>query len=131
MSSSNEIIKAFECCIKDDCDNCPSSFGNCMDNNMRAAIDLINRYEAEIKRLADENKKQKAIIEDIENSINPLPFVTDFDMAMNKTKDDAVKEFAQRLKKRSGYFYKNGGHIAWECVTVYDINIISKELVGE
>lgn len=49
----NEIIKALECCIKDDCDNCPDTFGNCEHNAMRNALDLINRQKAEIERLKE------------------------------------------------------------------------------
>lgn len=35
--TDNEIIKALECCKKDDCDNCPNNFGNCY-ANLAAAI---------------------------------------------------------------------------------------------
>ena len=49
--TDNEIKKALECCINDDCDNCPDTFGNCEHNAMRKALDLINRQQAEIERL--------------------------------------------------------------------------------
>lgn len=52
-----EIIKALECCISDDCDNCPDTFGNCEHNAMRNALDLINRQQAEIEN-ADFTIKQ-------------------------------------------------------------------------
>ena len=45
--TDNELIKALECCINDDCDNCPDTFGNCEHNAMRNARDLIIRLQAE------------------------------------------------------------------------------------
>ena len=52
--TDNEITKALECCINDDCDNCPDTFGNCEHNAMRNALDLINRQKAEIERLNEQ-----------------------------------------------------------------------------
>ena len=37
-----KIIKALECCSKDDCDNCPNTFGNCYSNLSGYALALIN-----------------------------------------------------------------------------------------
>ena len=54
--TDNEIIKALECCINDDCDNCPDTFGNCEHNAMRNALNLINRQQAEIEKLKIENQ---------------------------------------------------------------------------
>ena len=51
--TDNEIIKALECCNKDDCDNCPNDFGNCYANLAGYALDLINRQKAEIERLTN------------------------------------------------------------------------------
>ena len=47
LMKDNEIIKALECCMKDDCDNCPNGFGNCEHNLAEASLDLINRLKAE------------------------------------------------------------------------------------
>ena len=44
--TDNEIIKALECCKKDDCDNCPNDFGNCYANLAGCSLDLINRKQA-------------------------------------------------------------------------------------
>ena len=49
----NDIIKALECCKKDDCDNCPNNFGSCYANLSGYAIDLINRQQARIKELEE------------------------------------------------------------------------------
>ena len=46
--TDEEVIKALECCINDNCDNCPDTFGNCEHNAMRNALDLIKRQKAEI-----------------------------------------------------------------------------------
>lgn len=49
--TDNEIIKALECCINDDCNICPETFGNCELTVMRNALDLIKRQQAENERL--------------------------------------------------------------------------------
>ena len=49
----DQIIKALECCSKDDCDNCPNSFGNCYSNLARDALSLI-------KELTEENERLRA-----------------------------------------------------------------------
>lgn len=45
-----EVKKALECCGKDDCDNCPNTFGNCYSNLAGYTLDLINRQEGEIEK---------------------------------------------------------------------------------
>ena len=52
--TDKEIIKALECCKKDDCDNCPNDFGNCYANLSGYSLDIINRQQAEIERLRKE-----------------------------------------------------------------------------
>ena len=55
--TDNEIIKALECCINDNCDSCPDSIansvGNCERNLRRDALDLINRLEENNKFLTE------------------------------------------------------------------------------
>lgn len=67
MRSDNEIKKALECCINDDCDNCPDTFGNCEHNAMRNALDLINRQQAEIEKFTKRQKPTGASGYKIEN----------------------------------------------------------------
>lgn len=62
--TDEEIIKAVECCINDDCDNCPDTFGNCEHNAMRNAFDLIKRKDAEIERLNIEIKNKERAYND-------------------------------------------------------------------
>ncbi|MBO5408919.1 MAG: hypothetical protein J6A61_05955 [Clostridia bacterium] len=58
----------------------------------------VNRQKAEIERLKEENKKQKLVLENINDTIHPLPFVTDFDVAMSQAKSEAIKEFTSRIE---------------------------------
>ena len=101
--TDNEIIKALECCNQEDmCDKCPYDFA-CYDEDYKSilakdALDLINRQKAEIERLKEENKKQKMVLENINDTIHPLPFVTDFDVAIKTAKSEAIKEFVSALK---------------------------------
>jgi hypothetical protein len=57
--TNKEIKKALECCINDDCDNCPDTFGNCEHNAMRNALDLINRQQSAIDVYMQENDRLK------------------------------------------------------------------------
>jgi hypothetical protein len=49
--TTEQILKALECCSKDDCDNCPNGFGNCYANLAGYALALIKEQQAEIERL--------------------------------------------------------------------------------
>lgn len=52
--TDKDIIKALECCKKDDCDNCPNDFGNCCANLAGFSLDLINRQKAEYNNLLEQ-----------------------------------------------------------------------------
>lgn len=101
---------------------------NCVGRMLTNALDLIKRKEteieklnvelvgmrgacesykihydnaqAEIERLREENKNQKLVIEEIEDTINPLPFETDFEKAIRIAKSEAIKEFIKRFEKK-------------------------------
>ena len=47
-----QIIKALECCEKDDCDNCHNDFGNCYANLAGYALSLIRELIEENERLS-------------------------------------------------------------------------------
>jgi chromosome segregation ATPase len=55
--TDSEMIKAIECCTSTTeigCELCPySSTVNCLLRSTQDALDLINRYKAEIERLTD------------------------------------------------------------------------------
>ena len=55
--TDEQIIKALECCSKDDCGNCPNTFGNCYSNLAKDAFALI-------KQLAEENERLRAELRD-------------------------------------------------------------------
>lgn len=102
--TDNEIMQALKCCSVFDCDSCPlCSYGDtsvvCSGYLYGEIIDLINRQRAEIERLKEENKKLNLMVESIDDYMNPLPFKTDFDNAIETAKSEAVKEFVERLKK--------------------------------
>ena len=91
--TDNEIIKALECCVNADCENCPSKT-ICDSDTERFVVkvfDLINRQKAEIEeyrntveRVLKEVQEAKALwVKDIE-----------------KARADAVKEFAERLMEK-------------------------------
>lgn len=88
--TDNEIIKALECCISsgfDECLQCPlhNDFypNTCHYERTKMAADLINRQKAEIVEL------QKRIIN----------WRKDMDYRPDEIKSEAIKEFAERLKK--------------------------------
>ena len=49
-----QIIKALECCAKDDCDNCPNSFGNCYSNLAGYALALIRELSGKLNTAREE-----------------------------------------------------------------------------
>lgn len=113
--NDNYIIKALECCaVEHNCNGCfcnvPESAysAQCIDKIMHASLDLINRQKAEIERQQKYNTN--------------VAF---------KHYNDAIKEFAERLKSCTTKFteYDEGG---WDstiyAVKVEDIQRIVKEM---
>ena len=121
--SDNEIKKALECCANGKCGDCPLFKEDCGDDIIcKSALDLINRLQAENKRLStlakigntrandyrtmrDRALKAEAEVENfrmvldaVEDHIHPLPFETDFDKAINKAKAETYKEFLPLLE---------------------------------
>lgn len=97
--TDDEIIKALKYCSTDVRENtCPKCAfykkNRCSTLMLNGASDLINRQKAEIERL-------KMVIEQIENDLQPLPFETNFEKAAKRIKSEAIKEFAERLKRTS------------------------------
>ena len=124
----------------------------------RGAIDLINSQKAEIENLKDilydaegvnlvnywyqqceiaengnrnfdeENKKLKVEIKRLKNDISAM--LVTLRNSAKATRNEAIKEFAYRLKQKSEY-YENGQ--GWEGRICYedDIDKLVKEMVGE
>lgn len=82
--TDKEIIKALECCSKDDCDNCPNAFGNCYANLARQALELIKSKDKTIDWFATAKQAKERRV---------------FDVFMNRTRVDTIKEFGERVKQ--------------------------------
>ena len=124
--TDNEIIKALECCSKGevyaDCERlgCPLYLGISLgckyvdnENKLYAdALDLINRQQAEIEKLKIENQALRMA-------------ANSYKLHYNEAKVEAVKEFADRLKKEC--IIDRGYEILQEGT----IDNLVKELVGD
>lgn len=120
--TDNKIIKALECCKKDDCDNCPNDFGNCYANLSGYALDLINRQQAEIEKLKAEEDKYPFKCVMPFNSMICSKSIEDYDRLINDIGVDAIKGFADRLKETAMQKFD------WnEYVEVEDIDNLIKE----
>ena len=118
--TDNEIIKAFECCVKGVCDRarCPKYDSDehtvvhqfCRRKIMLEALDLINRQKAEIERFADIGKMYSEI------------------------KAEAIKEFAERVKEKSSKLEMVcSGAVVKRDYTIDEktLNNLVKEMAGE
>ena len=141
--TNNEIKKAVECHIKRQCRNdCPNSTEErqllnrpCSQMIAEDALDLINRYEAEIERLEgdliEERTRRKnavAEIERLKGYVTPVvQMVNAYDLL--NARNEAIKEFAERLQiyvipqLADGY--------TREIVLKSSIDDLVKEMVGE
>ncbi len=126
--TDNEIIKALECCIKDQHEGCCklgswSEQWNCMADLMKDALDLINRQRSEIEALiAGQETLQKYIAEqkaEIERltkrrkeEVEKLMSATD--KVITEAKAEARKEFAEKtneLLKRYSHLHKRADEV--------------------
>ena len=152
--TDEQIIKALECCIKHDCDECclidySNDADVCQTKHMKETLDLINRQQAEIEKLSVELvgmrgscnsykmhydnakieieslKADKIIAERHEKDAREL--YKDVVIQLKTAKSEAIKEFAERLKE---HLKGNGGLF---CVTTMNAKIdnLVKEMVGE
>lgn len=102
--TDNEIVKALECCKKDDCDNCPNDFGNCYSNLAGYALDIINSQRAEIERLRACVKSEDEVRAIMKSQMMPMvsEIVNEqFDVAVKLAKAEAIKEFAELVKRKT------------------------------
>ena len=144
--TDEQIIKALECCQKDDCDNCPlSNYDGCksllFDGDI--VLDLINRLKAQNKEFDEKIVMQMGLIEyqkaEIERLKDELAQTEDafnkiyeingtYERKIDTIKSETVKEFEERLRKKAhSYFLAN---LIW-IVEVDDIKEVVKEMVGE
>ena len=157
--TDNEIIKALECCgINQNCKGCyfdtHESGDICAREVVKNAFDLINRQQAEIERLKidkallrqDVNADSAEIralrrklddrcwdfcsISGCEGASNDC-WKTCPDSRYNKIKNEAVKEFAERLKELyTSEFISDDFHFAVGAIK-QNIDDIMREMVGD
>ena len=123
--TDKDIIKALECCgIKTDCKGCyfdtHESEDICAREIVKNAFDLINHQKEEIeflRKTIDKNAKRAldVTLEEIE-----------------KSRVEAIKEFANKLKKRSRKMQSSdfSGDFWDAAVLVEDIDNLVKEMAG-
>lgn len=96
--TDNEIIKAFECCNNDGCENCPNRPTCCEIDVTDEILNIINRQKAEIEGL-------KAIADAELDTIHDLG--EDYERMLEEeyelievTKIKAIDEFLDKFDKR-------------------------------
>ena len=108
--TDDEIIKALECCSKDgmlNCRNCPYEESCNMGRNdiQKDALDLINRQKAEIESLEVSTticEWRKLFIDNAR-----LVRANEENVFVKAIKEQAIKEFAERLKKELRLLFTN------------------------
>lgn len=127
--NDNEIKKAFECCLKDICFECPlrdipyAEDNDCILTLLRSTLDLINRQQAEIAKLEEYIDRCKSGEEYWVKCLLERP-------------NEAVKEFAEELKKRASRTFMTTYQDGNEHITSYQfspetIDNLVKEMVGD
>ena len=140
--TDNEIIKALECCKKDDCDNCPNDFGNCYANLSGYSLELINRQQEEIDRLRKEVNLVSIQFQDLQERYEEVQTeIEQWKEEANKyqklwciaiddieaAKSEIYKEFAEHLKERWSNNYYDSPDVDFDEF----VDNLLKELVGE
>ena len=129
--SSLEVIAATRNCDECKIRNCKRGTCNCSQITANAALDLINRQKSEIERL----KECPKCVYEYDGEVteyciqgpcpNFKPVYVSADLSIKQIKNEAYKEFAERLKKETisdrGYDILQKG----------TIDNLLKEMVGE
>ena len=102
--NTNEIIKTLECCINDNCNSCPETFGDCELTAMRNALDLIKRQQTEIARL---KYNLKAVLDERADHSEAVTEFAEklkgqFDHLMYVTGDEVKNRVDNLLKEKAG-----------------------------
>ena len=104
MMSDNEIIKALECCAQPNaiCKECPCHDPYlkypCADQLKWAALVLIEKQKAEIERFERENKQNFDKWQILDKRTKER-YAELYEEAKGVVRAEAIKEFAERLKK--------------------------------
>lgn len=128
--SDEDIVKALECCIKDDydkirnalCAKCPYCKNtNCKFLLQRDTLDLINRLKADKEALIKGQEslmkhleRKKEIITELDNEVEELSYRNKELLkavhyyhdskidSIKRAKSEAIKKFAERFKEKAG-----------------------------
>lgn len=127
-----EIVKALEChntCNLSSCRECPLyDTGECSVELCGYALDLITRQKAQLenqsenfKRLVAEHRKLQTDYSSMQSTLAKMS------MGVAETRNEAIKEFAERLKKTfpQDDFLRSTKRIS------EDIDNLVKEMVGD
>ncbi len=130
--TDKEIIKALECCVAPNCGDCPIFNNNeirrvpgkCVQTLEKNSLDLINRQQAQIEKLKEENtilsQNADTAFQDGLNESQDLYA----EQIKGKVKAEAVKEVLEKLEKRIfPYGMVNDGN--------YGINALSIKMTIE
>ena len=129
--TDNDIKKAFEECYVNNnatyCGGCPYNISMCDDRLLaRDIFDYINRLEAENERLKIAEKGTTEMLKFFVSDDETYRFLLKDAIEREKVKQEAYKEFADRLKYRYSVFHTySGGFVKME------IDNLLKEMVGE
>lgn len=134
--TDNEIINALACCQSNDSKTCRwccyRQYRYCREVMARYALDLINRQKAENKeiweercRIYDSLQEAKAEIERLKSEAQMADGYAD--ALIERTKAEAIKEFAEWLKKHAKELHI-GDNISLQVVGVGRIDNLVKEM---
>ena len=152
MMDREQIVKALECCSKDDCDNCPNGFGNCYANLAGYALDLIRELTESLDRvqkqcgeiivecderdaerlkqvakLTDENERyEERLCREAKCQDDLAIYIVDLKVEVAQAKADTVRKMQERLKNAFNF-----GHTILEKSICDIIDQIAKEMLEE
>lgn len=136
--TDNEIIEGLKLCTNEEekyCKGCPFiDEMNCVNSLTKHALDLIKRKDEQIEALiAGQETLQKALNEKIAKIENYERYMGNLARknrellhSLKRTKFEAVKEFAERLKERRGVNFP-----FTRTVFIEDVDNLVKEMVGD
>lgn len=125
--SDSEIIKALECCMKAECQNCPMYIKenqSCKGIQIFDVVVLINRQKAEIDRLNIDLKAMRGVANSWKVEVQRIckKEFDNIEIDIETAKSEAVREFAESLKRKSELVAPSVWAIPYRAVAVTDID---------
>ena len=133
--TDSEIVKALECCVESDCDNCPWDEQTACNEYMKQdVLDLINRLQAEnsnllcnLTSLQNDLTDLQAENESLYKTINTMASgVGKINEKLPLLKAEAYKECVEMLRNLDFEIQDGKVTFDWQ-----DFNTALKELVGD